>query len=396
MEYSEEFGRQQIFDITGLPVHSVYTLPKIAWLKQNRPEVFAATDRFLCIEDYILTRVGVGSYISLSLASRMMGLNLAKRDWSEKLLSFAGINMQQLAKPVEAATPLGCGNRVVCEELNLPADVIWVTGGHDQACCSLGAGGIKEGIAVDGTGTFECISIPVSSSSREPKDLQYNFPTQCHAVPQLHLVLSYIAGGASLKWFRDVISRHFVQQAVTQGRDVYDLILSNLPNEPTNILVYPHVVGAGTPWLNAEARGAIIGFNAQTTYEELAKAVLEGITLEMGWNLQLQEKLGKRLGRIHAVGGGSRSTAWLQMKADIFNREVVTIPGEAGTMGAAICAGVGTGLYPSFSEAAAVFLRPGTIFCPRQKHTERYMEKLEIYQEKAGCLFGFSLSATSQ
>lgn len=387
--YADKFGRAAIFERTGLPTHSMYTLPKIAWLRTHRPEIFAAADRFLCVEDYVLMRLGVGSFISTSLASRTMGLDLASCQWADDLLDFAGIGPTQLAVPVASGTRLGHGSPAMCDDLSLPHEVEWVAGGHDQGCCSLGAGAVAEGIAVDGTGTFECISIPVRSARLSAEALAYNFPTERHTVPPLLLTLSYIAGGVALKWFRDVASRQLVAEAAARHVDPYDLILADLPEGPTDLLVFPHLIGTGTPWLDAKARGAVVGIGADTSYEEFAKATLEGITLEMQWNLDLQASIGTDIGRIHAVGGGSRSETWLQLKADIFNRDVIAIPGEASCAGAAMGAGVGIGAFPSYEEAAAAFVREGKIYSPRPQQVARYREKGARHREMAGRLYGF-------
>lgn len=387
--FADRFGKAEIFRRTGLPVHSMYTLPKIAWLRTNQPEVFAAADRFLCVEDYILTRLGVGPFISTSLASRTMALDLEACGWIDDYLAFAGITPAQLATPVASGTPVGRADPAAADELGLPHDVEWVTGGHDQGCCSLGAGGVVESIAVDGTGTFECVAIPVRDAALTAASLGCNFPTERHTVAPLKLTLSYIAGGVALKWVRDVASRHIVELAALKGVDPYELILADLPEEPTGLLLFPHLIGTGTPWLDARARGAIVGIDAGTSYQDLAKAAIEGITLEMGWNLELQTSIGTEIGRIHAVGGGARSERWLQMKADIFDREVVAVPGEASCAGAAMGAGVGIGAFGSHAEAAVAFVRNGKVFRPRPRQVAAYREKAAHYRDVAGRLYGF-------
>lgn len=392
--FAARFGREAIFRRTGLPVHSMYTLPKIAWLRAHRPEVFAAADRFLCVEDHVLDRLGVGAVISTSLASRTMGLDLETGDWAEDLLAFADLDPRRLARPVASGTRLGRADPARSAELGLPTEVEWVVGGHDQGCCSLGAGGVAEGIAVDGTGTFECVSIPVETARLSAAALALNFPTERHTVPSLLLTLSYIAGGVALKWFRDVACRHQVERAAAAGRDPYDLILADLPEAPIELQVFPHLIGTGTPWLDARARGAIVGIGADTGHGELARAILEGITLEMQWNLELQAEIGIAVGRIHAVGGGARSPLWLQLKADAFDREVVVVPGEASCAGAAMTAAVGIGLFGSHAEAAAAFVHEGEVYFPRPAATARYRDKAARHREIARRLYGF-LPATS-
>jgi xylulokinase len=388
--FARRFGREVLFERTGLPVHPMYTLVKIAHLKASEPALFAKARAFRCVEDWILERAGVGAFISTSLASRTLGLDLGHGGWGADLAGHAGIGVEALAMPVPAGTPLGRASAAAAAELGLPPDALWVAGGHDQGCCSLGAGGYAEGTAVDGTGTFECISLPVAQPLLTPQALACNFPTECHTVAGRYLTLVYLPGGIVLKWFRDALSAAQVARAGETGADPYDVMLTGLPEEPTGLTVFPHLIGTGTPWLDSEAQGAILGITAATTYAEMVKAVLEGITCEMQWNLLLQRGIGVGLERIHAVGGGTRSPAWLQMKADVFGLPVTVVPGEASCAGAAMCAGIGLGLFRDAREAGAAFVRTGSVFEPRPAQHARYAEKVEKHRALAARLYGFA------
>lgn len=388
--YAQRFGKTALFERTGLPVHPMYTLIKIAHLKRTDPARFQRARYFRCVEDWILDRAGVGAFISTSLASRTMGLDLVAGTWAADLVEHAGIGVDALAVPVPAGTPLGHASARAAVDLGLPFDALWVAGGHDQGCCSLGAGGFREGVAVDGTGTFECVSLPVTRPLLTADALRFNFPTECHTAAGRFLTLVYIPGGIVLKWFRDTLSRAESGDAAAAGVDPYTVMLRDLPEEPTTVTVFPHLIGTGTPWLDAGAQGAILGITAETTYPELVKAVLEGITCEMQWNLSLQRGIGVSIDRIHAVGGGTRSDAWLQLKADVFDRPVTVMPGEASCAGAAMCAGIGLGLFADAEEAGAAFQRPGRVFEPRPRQHALYMEKAERHRELASRLYGFA------
>lgn len=387
--FEHEFGKRRIFEITGLPVHPMYTLPKIAWLRDRDPALFARARSFFCVADYLLHRAGVGRYISTSLASRTMGLDLLQGDWAGALLAFAGIDRAALAQPVAAGSALGQASITAARELGIPHRALWVAGGHDQGCCSLGGGGRLDGVAVDGTGTFECLSVSRRQPLLSAPALAFNFPSERHTIPDQFLTLVYIPGGIVLRWFRDTLSGRFVDRAGVSGTDPYALMLADLPDDPTGLFVFPHLIGTGTPWLDPSAQGAIFGLTATTAYPEVAKAVLEGITCEMRWNLDLLRQTGVAVNRIHAVGGGARSAAWLQLKADIFDCPVAAIDGEASCAGAAMCAGRGAGVFASCDEAAAAFIRPGRTYEPRPGHAARYRDKTAAYQDLATRLYGF-------
>jgi xylulokinase len=388
-EFVQAIGRERLYEMTGLPPHPMYTLPKILWLRNHRPELFSASKKFLCIEDFILHRAGVGAYMSASLASRTMGLDLASGQWSKELLGCAGIDPELMAQILPSGKPLGTARPEIVERLNLSRDTLWVTGGHDQACGSLGGGGLWPDIAVDGTGTFESLSISLEKPLLSPMALNANLPCERHARPEHFLTLAYAPAGAVLKWFRDQCSRGAVAEARELNQNPYDLMLAHVPEDPTAIFVYPHLFGTGTPWLDANARGTIYGITSSTTYGMLAKAVLEGITYEILWNLEILEGMGIFVRRIYAVGGGAKSRTWLQLKADLFGREVVVVEGEASCVGAAICAGIGAGIYASWQEGVSDLVKQGIAYLPRPAMHERYRELFQEYKKVAQKLYGF-------
>jgi len=386
--FARRFGERTLFRRTGLPPHPMYSLVKIARFRIDDPETFARARAFRCVEDWILERAGVGAFVSWSLASRTLGLDLETGAWDADLVRHAGIEPEMLSRPVPSGTALGRAHADAAAELGLPANAVWVAGGHDQGCCSLGSGGWEEGTAVDGTGTFECVSSPVSRPLLSDAALRLNFPTERHTAPGLFLTLAYIPGGIALKWFRDTLESGLVERATADGVDSYDLMLRDAPEEPTDLIVFPHVIGSGTPWLDSNAKGAVIGITTATTHAELVKAVLEGVTLEMAWNLSLLSALGVRLDRVHATGGGARSETWARLKADVFGRPVTVIPGETSCAGAAMLAGMGVGLFKTAAEAGAALTRPGRLFEPNPRRHALYLEKLERHRDFAARLHG--------
>ena len=386
-ELAELFGAGELHQLTGLPCHAMYTLPKIMWLRRNRPEIFARTAQFLCVEDYLLQRIGVGAFISESLASRTFAFDLKRGAWSDMLLESVGISREMLAKPVSSGTDLGHASCEAAAELGLPIKARWVAGGHDQACCSLGGGGLREAVAVDGTGTFECISISHRERMLSQAEVLTNFPEERHVVPGMFLTLAYVPGGLVPKWLREITA-----ESGTATRQSYSSLFSQLPREPTGLLFFPHLVGTGTPWLDAEARGTIIGLSSETTQGDLFKGGLEGITFEMLWNLELLGQAGVRIEHVNAVGGGARSAAWLQLKADIFGREILVIEGEASRMGAAICAGVGVGAFSTWQEGADALVREQRVLHPDVGRQKRYREIFESYKHFAERVYGYRVA----
>jgi len=168
------------------------------------------------------------------------------------------------------------------------------------------------------TGTAEVVEVAMGSPALNQTLRKGNISVYRHVVPGLYLAMTLNhSGGMLLRWFRDTLCKWECEQAHTTGQDPYDLILADVPEGPTDIMVLPHFAGSGTPLLDTTSRGAILGLNFGTTRSMIAKAILEGLTFELRTNLDLLKEAGVKIRQLHAVGGGARSPLWLQLKADI-------------------------------------------------------------------------------
>jgi xylulokinase len=389
-EFVAAFGAATLYEKTGLPPHPMYTLPKIAWLRKQRPATADRASQFLCLHDYLLFRITGSALIDRSLASRTMGFNVVDGAWDESLLAAAGVSRSQMAPVATGGVPVGYALEEVAGDLGLPQSVLWVTGGHDQACCSVGSGGLIAGTAVDVTGTFECISTATDGPLISAAKAKANIPCERHTVPNKFLSLTYTPGGVVLKWCRDQLARDLLA-ADRRGSDVYKMMLSAIPTEPTGLFFLPYFFGTGTPWLNPNARAVVFGLQFSTSRDSVVKAAIEGVSYEMLWNLETLQRLGVPVNRVVAVGGGAKSREWLQLKADIFGREVVGLEGEAACRGAAICAGVGCNVFSSFDDGVESLVPSGHSYEPQKIRLNRYKELFEQYKELAHQLYGFAL-----
>lgn len=388
-EFSAAFGNSSLYRKTGLPPHPMYTLPKIAWMRKHRPEAFAKAARFVCLEDYVLLRLGMEPAISSPLASRTMALDLRRNQWDAQLLAFAGIGPEQLSRVLPSGTPVGEAAPRIAAQLGLTPGMIWCTGGHDQVCASVGAGAQHAGTISDGTGTFECFHAPLGEPLLTEAGLAASLPCERHAIADRFLTLAYGPGGVALKWLRDTCSRDRVAEAEAAGESAYQRMLADLPDGPTGLFFFPYLLGTGTPWLDSEAKATIWGLSSATTHRELVKAALEGVCYEMRWNLEILKQTGIQVDRILAVGGGAKSEAWLQLKADVYERPVVAVPGEASSRGAAVCAGMGVNVFSHWSQAIETLVKPGPVYHPRPRFQRLYRESFEHYQQLAQRLYGY-------
>jgi len=377
-------GKMRIFQITGQPLHPGYSLPKMMWLKDERPEIFNKARKFLLYEDFAYFKLGLEPTIDYSLAGRTMAFDVKEKKWSEEMFSVAGIDPRVMATPRPSGEIVGEIPASVTEELGLPKGAIAVTGGHDQPVNALGGGGISEGVAVDGMGSTECVTVGFNEPHLNENMLAANYSVYSHVKKGMYVSLAFsFTGGNLLRWYRDNFALDMVKEAERMGADVYDLILKNVPKEPTGVYVLPHFGGSGTPSFDPDSKGTITGLSLGTTRDQFVKALIEGITYELRLNLETLEKAaGVKIERLRAVGGGAKSKMWLQLKADMTNKEVVSLAvSECGCLGAAILAGVGIGEYNSLDEAVELLVSEVDLFQPDIDMHEQYTERFAIYSD---------------
>jgi len=380
----ETFGGEALFQETGMPVHTVNTLPKLLWLQRHEPEVWEAAEQFLLYEDFFLRRLGGEATISHCLASRTQMYDLEEGRWAEGLLGTCGIEAGRLARLApEEGGAVGTLSRDVGAVLGLDRELILVSGGHDQACAALGSGVVEAGLAMDSTGTAEVVEVAMASPTVSEELREGDISIYRHVVPGLFVAMTLNhSGGLLLRWFRDTLSEAAVERARSEGKDPYDVILANAPEGPTGLLVMPHFAGKGTPGFDTSSRGAIAGLTFATTHADIAKGILEGLTFELRANVDLLRDAGVEIKELHAVGGGAQSPLWLQLKADIC-RLPLRVPRvtEAACLGAALLAGVGCGVYEDVWEAVEETVRFDRRVEPRASSVAAYDAVYGVYED---------------
>jgi xylulokinase len=270
--------------------------------------------------------------------------------------------------------------------MGLPAGVRVVAGGHDQCCNALGCGCTTAGRAACGIGTFECIT-PVYARLAEPlRMLREGLNIEHHALPGLFVSFIYNQGGALVKWFRDTFA---AADAPEPGADVYARLNRELPEEPTRLLVLPHFETPVSPRLIPDSAGAIAGLRTSTTRGEILKAILECETLYFADSLAALRRMGVETAEFVASGGGAKSDAWLQIKADIFGVPFVRPRiREASALGAAMLAGLATGVFAHAADAVRCCVARERVFEPDPRRHALYREKQELYRELHPALRG--------
>jgi xylulokinase len=383
-DYLEEsIGKPRIFEITGQPMNPIYPLPKIMWLRKHKPEIFKNTWKFLCYEDLAGALLGADPAIDYSLIARTLAFDIINKVFSEEMLEHAKLDSDKFARPVPSGEIIGKVSGRIADEVGLKPDTAIIAGGFDQPCAALGAGINVSGIADDGIGTVECVTAVFENIDELIKLLKSNIPYFPHVINGLYCAIGYnFTGGALLRWYRDNFGHEEVEISKKKNMNEYDAIIGNASKDISSVLILPHFIGTGTPWLDTASKGAILGLTLSTTKSDIIRAILESETYEIKLNIDTMESAGIAISELRAVGGGARSDIWMQIKSDITNKKIVTLNvTEGGCLAAALLAGTAIGVYKDIDEAISNVIKVKKEFYPDKKQHERYLSKFEVYKK---------------
>ena len=379
------FGAEGFYDINANLLGPGYTMPKIAWTRDHLPDVYKKADKFLLWGGLVEFLLGSDPFTSFSHASRTLLFDIRQQTWSDPVVEYCDIDPAKLPPCLASGLVAGTVSDPMARELGLPKDVKIVVGGHDQCCNALGAGIFRPGQAVDGIGTFECITPVYDQIPPTAPMLKNGLNVEHHVIEGLYVSFLFNQAGSLVRWFRNtfaVESRHI--------DDIYSRLDTEMPAEPTNLFVLPYFAPTGSPRFITDASGVIVGLKMNTTRGDILKAILESTTFYFVESLDALKGMGVDTSGFIATGGGAKSDDWLQIKADIFGvpfvRPAIT---ESGLLGTAILAGVATGEFKHVEEATKIFVKREKTFEPNAKRHALYRERLVKYQELFPMMYPF-------
>jgi len=356
---TRQLGVKQLLELTGNVVLPGFTAPKIAWVRDNEPQVYSRIASVLLPKDYLRYRLTGALVSDVSDASGTSLLDVARRTWSSEMVRALSINANWLPQLTESPEVSAHVSKQAAAETRLVAGTPVVGGAGDQAAQAVGTGTVVEGIVSVTIGTSGVVFVSSDKYRCEPQGRLHAF---CHAVPgKWHLMGVMLAAGGSFRWFRDTFCEREREEAKRAGRDPYDLLTeaaSKIPAGSEGLLFLPYLSGERTPYSDANARGVFFGLSLRHTRAHLARAVLEGVTFGLRDSLELVRALGIPTREVRATGGGASSGLWRQIVADIFASPIATVNvTEGAAYGAALLAGAGAGVYASVPEACQKVIR---------------------------------------
>lgn len=386
-KYRAEQDEMHLYEVTGQPLHPINMLSKIMWFHEELPDIYEKAYKFITYAEFVMQRLGGEPWIDMTMASRSMGFDLSRRDWSDEILNTMKIDRKLLSEVCETGCKVGKLKKEIAEKINLKNCPLLIAGGHDQPVAAIGAGVISEGMALDSTGTAEVLSTTYRRPLIHPKMYESAYSCYFHAIQGMYFSFAHMqVGGILQRWYRDNFGMAEILEAGPNG-DFYAVAHSKCSGHPSPVLVLPHFNGSGTPLCDMDSKGAIVGLTLSSTRHDILKGILDSLCYELRTNLETMAEAGIEIRDLRAVGGGARSPLWLQTKADITGRTIYTVEcKEAGCLGAAIIAAVGCGQYPDIAGACARMVRTAQYYEPDKEMRKKYAEKYEIYQKLYGSL----------
>lgn len=375
----ETFGQEVFYNINPNLLGPNYSMPKLLWLRDHRPEIYDSADYFLLWSDLVAFMLGCDPVTNNSHANRTLLFDLDRNDWSGELLEWSGIPREKLGSVVSGGTVIGTVSDSMAAGLGLPHAVKVVAGGHDQCCNAFGCGAISAGKAVYGLGSFDCITPVFQKPADSLSMLRAGLNIEHHVLSDLYVAFVFNQAGLLVKWFRATFAADVVPPP---GSNLYSMLEDEMPGDPTRLLVLPHFSPPVSPYCISDTSGVIAGLKTSTRRGEILKAIMECAALYFMESIEILQKTGMPVGAFIASGGGAKSDAGLQIRADVFGipfiRPRIT---EAGLLGSAMLAGLATGIFKTSTEAAELFVQVDQLFEPEAKHHAVYREKHALYQQ---------------
>jgi xylulokinase len=356
-EIREAVGPERLIAITGNDALPGFTAPKLVWVRDHEPEIWARIAHVLLPKDYVRLRL-TGEYaLDKADGAGTILFDLEQRDWSPEVLAALGIDPAWLPRTFEGPTVTGGLTASAAAATGLRAGTPVVAGGGDQSANAVGVGAVSPGVVALSLGTSGVVFATTETPLRDPRGQVHAF---CHAVPdRWHLMTVMLSAAGSLRWFRD---------ALAPGADFGELAAAagEVRAADEGLFFLPYLTGERSPHPDPLARGAFVGLTVSHDRRHLTRAVLEGVAF--GLRDGLDQMIGTGMAapdQIRASGGGTASAVWCQILADVLRAEIATVSTtEGAAYGAGLLAAVGAGWFADVDGATGAFVTATTVAAP--------------------------------
>lgn len=370
-EVCKVIGKEKYIELTFNAPNTSFTLFKLLWVKENKPEIYSKIKKVLLPKDYINFCLTDNFVTDVSDAGGTGYFSVKSRCWCDEILDTFGIDKALLPEVKESCESVGTLTAETAHETGLNVNTVVSAGAGDQAAAALGNGIIAEGDMSISMGT----SGVVFSAVKEPLyDKKGRIHTLCHAVPGIYHVMGVTQScGLSLSWFRHNFA---------EGKSYKELDSEAANISSDGIVFLPYLMGERTPHLDPDCRGSFTGISAGHTTANLYRAVLEGVCYSLKDCYEIMRSIGLSAENIGVCGGGANSMLWLEILADVLGKDITKNDNsESGARGVAILSSVASGIYKSVEQAAqkmnSAVLTP---VCADVEKNEKYNKIYEVYK----------------
>ena len=375
-EIMEGFG-DRLITITKNKALEGFTLPKILWMQEEERELWSKTAHIMLPKDYLIFRLTGEFATDYSDAAGTLLLDVAAKKWSDEILAKYNIDEKILPKLYNSTDCVGKIKAEYQKGFGFEKEVKVMGGGADNACAAVGSGIVSNGIGMVSIGTS---GVFLSYEDEAHSNYSGRLHLFNHGIPDAYYSMGVtLAAGHSLNWFKETFA----------PKESFEELFSDIDKIPAGsdgLLFAPYIVGERTPYADSKVRGSFTRIDTTHTRAHFARAVLEGITFSLRDSMELMSELtAKKFDKILSVGGGSKNKDWLQMQADIFDTEIITLTTEQGPgLGAAMMAAVGTGWFEELKECAKTFVHYKSGISPVKENVSKYNEAYDSYKKVYG------------
>ncbi len=368
----EKLGKRRIYEKTGNVPNGTYTIEKLMWIREHEA-YYKEIEKFFLFEDFIIYMLTGERGISYSLAARTMAFDIMEKSWDEAVFEAAEVESSLMSGTFPSGTVIGTLRPKLAGELGLCKQTKILTGGHDGWCCALGGGMTDNRAAINVSGSCETISVLLDGPRRDGFMMESGYSCIPYIMENTYATYGLcLTSGSLIKWFRDRLG----------GGRSYRELDESVSDKPSGIIVIPDFSVSGTPCFSLDAKGLLYGLTLDTSASDIFRALMEGTAFHIRMNMEIMEKNGIEIPAVRTVGGAAYSPLWMQIKADIWGREVTTVEGgEGGVTGLAMLAGKEAGVFGSLEEGAEKLIRPGKTYVPNGRYGGYYTETYGMFQE---------------
>ncbi len=381
----EHIGADEVYRETGLTIDPEWVLPSILYMMGKEKDVYRKTYKILEVQDYVAFLLGAEGFVTdYSQASCLSIFDINRSKWSDAILDTISLPLDMLPDLVPPGELVGEINSSAHESTGIPKGCPIVIAGGDSQCSALGCGVTDVGKANVVVGTS---AVAMAYTERPLFDPMKRLVTHPHCYADKYILdHQTLTGGIAYKWYRDVFCRSEIEEAVRKGINPYELINRQIEQVPPGAhatLFLPHFVGAASPFWNEKATGVIVGLNVSSRREDIGRAVIEGIALEVKRGFEIMKALGVKVEEICICGGGCKAgTPWAKIQADVYGIPIKTLcTNETTALGAAILAAKALNMWKSVPDAAEHMIRPECVIEPNCRNSDYYKSLLDL-QEK--------------